>query len=64
MEQEGLISRVIISNRPIQTEYSVTEKGKMIEPILEKLAEFSMKYEPEVNIQRRKTTGYGRTFRS
>jgi DNA-binding HxlR family transcriptional regulator len=37
-----VINRVVIpGSRPLQTEYSVTEKGKMMEPMLEFLAEFS-----------------------
>jgi len=45
----GLINRVMVSsNRPVQTEYFVTEKGKIIEPMLELLAEFSMRSEPKV----------------
>jgi DNA-binding HxlR family transcriptional regulator len=48
MEEEGLINRAVISNRPVQTEYSITEKGKTLEPVLELLAEFSMKYEPKI----------------
>lgn len=48
MEEAGLINREVVSNRPVQTEYSISGKGKMIEPILELLAEFSMRYEPKV----------------
>jgi DNA-binding HxlR family transcriptional regulator len=48
MEESGLINRVVVSSRPVQTEYTVTGKGKMIEPILELLAEFSMRSEPKV----------------
>lgn len=48
MEKEGLIKREVISTNPVQTEYSVTEKGKTLEPVLELLGEFSMKYEPKV----------------
>ena len=48
MEEEGLINRAVISNRPVQTEYSITEKGKTLEPVLELLAQFSMKYEPKI----------------
>jgi DNA-binding HxlR family transcriptional regulator len=46
MEKEGLINRVVISDRPVQTEYYVTEKCRMMEPVLEFIAEFSLKYEP------------------
>ena len=48
MEEEGLINRAVIPNRPVQTAYSITEKGKTLEPVLELLAEFSMKYEPKI----------------
>jgi DNA-binding HxlR family transcriptional regulator len=48
MEEADLINRIVVSSRPVQTEYTVTGKGKMIEPILELLAEFSMRYEPKV----------------
>ena len=48
MEEEGLINRAVISSRPVKTEYSITEKGKTLEPVLELLAEFSMKYEPKI----------------
>jgi DNA-binding HxlR family transcriptional regulator len=48
MEKEGLITRVVISDRPLQTEYYLTEKCKMMEPVLEFIAECSLKYEPEV----------------
>jgi DNA-binding HxlR family transcriptional regulator len=42
------MSGLSISARPVQIEYYVTEKGKMMEPMLELMAEFFMKYEPEV----------------
>jgi DNA-binding HxlR family transcriptional regulator len=48
MEKEGLINRVVISTKPVHTEYSITEKGKMLEPVLELLGEFSMRYEPTI----------------
>jgi DNA-binding HxlR family transcriptional regulator len=48
MEKEGLINRVVISDRPVQTEYYVTEKCRMMEPVLEFMAEFSLKYEPQM----------------
>ena len=48
MEKEGLIKREIISTNPVQTEYSVTAKGMTLEPVLELLGEFSMRYEPRV----------------
>jgi DNA-binding HxlR family transcriptional regulator len=51
MEKEGLINRVVISDRPLQTEYYVTEKCRMMEPVLEFIAEFSLKYKPGVILE-------------
>ena len=48
MEKEGLITRVVISTKPVQIEYSLTKKGRMFEPILRLLGELSVKYEPKV----------------
>ena len=48
MEKEGLITRVVISTKPVQIEYSLTKKGMMFEPILRLLGELSVMYEPKV----------------
>ena len=47
MEKEGLITRVVISTKPVQIEY-LTEKGETFEPILKLLGELSVKYEPAI----------------
>ena len=47
MESEGLIKRKIIDQRPLRVEYSLTEKGKSLEPILVQMAKFSLKWEPK-----------------
>ena len=47
LEDYGLIKRTIITGRPIHTEYSVTDKGMALEPILAQLAIFSSRYEPK-----------------
>ena len=44
MEKEGPITRVVISTKPVQIEYSLTKKGKIFEPILRLLGELSVKY--------------------
>ena len=44
MEDEGLIERKVINNRPVSIEYFLTKKGKALEPMLSFLASFSMKY--------------------
>ena len=45
MESEGLIERKIIDKRPLRVEYSLTEKGKSLEPILVQMAKFCLKWE-------------------
>ena len=45
MERLGLIKRKIYSNeRPIRVEYSLTQKGLALQPILDMMAAYSMKY--------------------
>lgn len=48
MEREGLIERKIVDRRPIEIEYTLTKKGKELEPLLSFLASFSMKFGPQV----------------
>jgi DNA-binding HxlR family transcriptional regulator len=40
LENFGLIKRTIVNRRPVQTEYSLTEKGMALEPILAHIAVF------------------------
>lgn len=47
LEDCSLIKRTIIPGRPVHTEYSLTDKGMALEPILSQLAVFSSKYEPK-----------------
>jgi DNA-binding HxlR family transcriptional regulator len=47
LEDFGLIKRTIINSRPVQTEYSLTDKGMALEPILAQIAAFSSRYEPK-----------------
>jgi DNA-binding HxlR family transcriptional regulator len=47
LEDSGLIKRTIIKSRPVQTEYSLTDKGMALEPILAQIAAFSARYEPK-----------------
>ena len=44
MEKSGLIKREVFNETPIRIEYSVTEKGKALKPIIMQMAAFSMKY--------------------
>src|SRR5216684_3336679 len=45
LEDFGIIKRTIIPSRPVQTEYSLTDKGMALEPILTHIATFSARYE-------------------
>lgn len=47
LEEYGLIERKVAQQRPLQVEYSLTKKGKALDPILALMAEFSFQYEPE-----------------
>ena len=47
LEGYGLIERNVTKQRPLQVEYSLTKKGKALDPILALMAEFSFQYEPE-----------------
>ncbi|MGD1835132.1 MAG: winged helix-turn-helix transcriptional regulator [Nitrososphaeraceae archaeon] len=44
MEKDGLIKREVYNETPIRIEYYLTEKGMALQPILEQMALFSMKY--------------------
>ena len=47
LEEYGLIERNVTQQRPLRVEYSLTKKGKALDPILTLMAEFSFQYEPE-----------------
>ena len=47
LENSGVIKRKIINSRPPQTEYSLTDKGMALEPILADIATFSTRFEPK-----------------
>lgn len=44
MEKDGLIKREIFHETPVRIEYTLTEKGRALESILNQMAEFSMKH--------------------
>lgn len=47
LEQLGIVRRKIVSEYPINIEYSLTDLGKGFEPVLLSAASFSMKYMPK-----------------
>ncbi|MGI0057456.1 MAG: winged helix-turn-helix transcriptional regulator [Nitrosarchaeum sp.] len=44
MEKSEIIKRTVYDETPIRIEYTVTEKGKALKPIIMQMAAFSMKY--------------------
>ena len=44
MEKDGLIERKVYPDTPVRVEYTITEKGRALEPILDQMSSFSMKY--------------------
>ena len=62
MEKEGLITREVISTKPVQIEYFLTEKGEMFEPILKLLGELSLKYQPAIIFKDRKPRDFEDVF--
>lgn len=44
MEREGIIKRSVYNETPVRIEYHLTEKGKALQPALEQMALFSIKY--------------------
>ena len=48
MEKGKLIKKKIFHETPIRIEYTLTEKGKDLIPVLEQMAAFSLKHAPEI----------------
>lgn len=48
MERNKLIERKIFHETPVRIEYTLSEKGKDLFPILEQMSAYSMKHAPEI----------------
>ena len=44
MEDDRLIERKIYPDKPVRIEYTITEKGRALAPILDQMSAFSMRY--------------------
>src|ERR1051326_6152238 len=44
MEKDGLIERKVYAESPVRVEYSLTEKGLALEPILKQMSAYSMRF--------------------
>ncbi len=62
MEDAGLITRNIIERRPLKVEYSLTEKGEALAPIMIQMANFSMHWESKKVFKNKKPSTIKKTF--
>ncbi len=62
MEDAGLINRNIIERRPLKVEYSLTEKGEALAPIMIQMANFSMHWESKKVFKNKKPSTIKETF--
>ena len=53
MEKGKLIKKRIFHETPIRIEYTLTEKGKDLIPVLEQMAAFSLKHAPEIYVDKK-----------
>ncbi|MGG5252696.1 winged helix-turn-helix transcriptional regulator [Neobacillus sp. SM06] len=44
LEREGIVTREVFPETPVRIEYSLTEKGKALEPALKEMEKWSQKY--------------------
>jgi DNA-binding HxlR family transcriptional regulator len=44
LEQEGIVKREVFPETPVRIEYSLTEKGKALEPLLRELEKWSQNW--------------------
>ena len=44
LEEKELVDREIVSEKPVAVEYSLTERGQSLEPVIESLAEWGKTY--------------------
>lgn len=48
MEKNQIVERKIFHETPVRIEYTLTEKGQDLIPIIEQMGAFSMKHAPEI----------------
>jgi DNA-binding HxlR family transcriptional regulator len=40
LEDHGLVDRTVLSDKPVRVEYSLTERGRSLEPVIESMREW------------------------
>ena len=48
LEEDGIIDRTVIPTLPVQVEYSITEQGKTLIPIIEQIEKWGDNFRPQM----------------
>ena len=63
LEESKIIKRTVYDEVPIRIEYTLTEKGKDLQGIVDQMAAFSMKHYPKTVFKDGKKRNYKQVFR-
>ena len=63
LEETELITRTVYDEVPIRIEYTLTDKGKDLQGIIDQMATFSMKHYPKVVFKDGKRRNYQQVFK-
>jgi len=47
LEDDGVVDREIVSDQPVRVEYSLTERGRALEPVVSAVVTWGTEYGPE-----------------
>jgi DNA-binding HxlR family transcriptional regulator len=47
LEDDGLVDREIVSDQPVRVEYSLTERGRALQPVVSAVVDWGTEYGPE-----------------
>ncbi|HLR62493.1 MAG TPA: winged helix-turn-helix transcriptional regulator [Lentibacillus sp.] len=54
LEKEGIVERNIYSEYPVRIEYSLSEKGKALKPVIQEIQNWADSWMPSVNTEKSK----------
>ena len=63
LEEANLVQRTIYDESPIRIEYTLTQKGKDLQGIIDQMAAFSMKHYPKTVFNDGKRRNYKQVFK-
>ncbi len=47
LEDDGLVDRAVVSDQPVRVEYSLTDRGRALEPVVSAVIEWGTEHGPE-----------------